>query len=166
MTDHHDLRRGIAADLRDDLGQDRPRLRGELVAVLEEVEDEGHGARGLRGQGGPEDLLHLLRSDGARLYTPRILHPRRLVRLGQRRLLAAALHGEGAGSLPVLAGEEHVQIVARGLGAAGEEDEAEGGKPGEPAQGNRARHSLPSPVRTTNSVPRTPSTAAGVFTFM
>src|SRR5262249_57551007 len=90
----------------------------------------------------------------------------RVVRVMRDCLVGAGLHGDGAGRTAVLAGEEHVEIVACGLGAAGEEEETERGEPGEAAQGNRARHSLPSPVRTRNSVPRTPSTAAGVFTFM
>src|SRR5262249_61796732 len=90
----------------------------------------------------------------------------RRLRLIQERLHAASFHGERAGRTAVLAGEEHVEGVARGLGASGEEEETKRSEPGEAAQGNRARHSLPSPVRTRNSVPRTPSTAAGVFTFM
>src|SRR4029077_14899804 len=81
------------------------------------------------------------------------------------RLLSVALHAERPG-LAVGVGQQHVEVGAGGLGAAGQEQEREGREAGEPTHQRETGQSFGSPVRTRNSVPRTPSTAAGVFTFI
>src|SRR5207245_7504156 len=61
---------------------------------------------------------------------------------------------------------QHGEIGARRPGAADQGPGRAGREPREAAHHGRARQSFGSPVRTRNSVPRTPSTAAGVLTFI
>src|SRR5689334_9928542 len=165
VADDHDLGSGPTRQLVDDAAQDLARIRRQLVARLEEVEEEGYRPIGLRGQRGAERLARLLLGHGARRDPAGLLHPRGRVRLVEHRLLARAVHREGAG-LAVRARHQHVEVVARGLGAADQQQEAEGRERRVAHRGLARQSFLGSPVRTRNSVPRTPSTAAGVFTFI
>src|SRR5258705_376106 len=165
VADDHDLRGGPPGDLVDDAAEELPGGRGEVVPALEDGEEKRGRPRRLAVQGRAEGLARLLLRDRAGRHAAGLGHSRGGEGLVENGLLTAALHAEHAG-LAVLVWHQHVEIVAHGLGAAHEEQQCERHEGGLAGHRPVARQFFGSPVRMRNSVPRTPSTAAGVRTFM
>src|SRR5947207_11375652 len=173
MADDHDLGRRATGDVAQHGVDDDFRLRRELVAVQEEVELKRRGPRRLGAERRPEGLARFFRRRCRRFDGARYADLRGRVRGAQDPHLISMRHDERAG-LSVGAGKENVEIGPRGRGrrrrdhrhlrAAREECRDRNPE-------NRADHrpgAVPTgpAVRTTNSVPRTPRTAAGVRTFI
>src|SRR5437773_4404572 len=188
MADDEDFRRGTAGDVAEDILDDHFRRRSELVAVQKEVEEERRGPRRLGAERHREGLprLRLGRRRGLDGAGPADFRGR--VRPVQDPLLIAVRDHERADGT-VGAGHKDVEVGARGWWRRGRgrqqyhwcrwwrrrrddrhlrasREEHHDRNPEDRADHRPGSAPGGAPVRTRNSVPRTPSMAAGVRTFI
>src|SRR6185295_9094782 len=128
VADHEDLRRGTPRELGQDLAHHRERLRRELVLALEEVDGEGRRPQGLGIEGGAERPAHLAFTRASLLETAFAPEAGGVIGLIERGPGLAMRHlDRGGGAVP--GGQEHDELLARGPGAGGGEQQREGEEP-------------------------------------